>query len=126
MPTLRRRSTALERACSGEAQVRGVDPQFVHEMEDLDLLSDGGIEDGRGLEAVPERLVVELDGVDGARKVPRRSVPVVDQLLFSKFHLGPRRSYSPRKTGFRFSRKAAVPSFMSRVPQASPNRVASR
>jgi hypothetical protein len=61
-----------------------VDPQLGHEVQDLDLRCDGRILDGRGLEPVAERLVVELDGLEGSVvEGIARGVAVVDQVLLA-------------------------------------------
>src|SRR4029077_7088706 len=70
-------------ACSGQADIGGVDAEPVHVVKELDFLVDGGRADRRRLEPVSQRLVIEHG--DGAR---RRSVviPVVDERLRGKAH----------------------------------------
>src|SRR5690606_26531339 len=70
------------RPCARQTDVRGVDAQLAHEVQDLDLSLDRRVRDGRALEPVTERLVVELDGAEPT-VVDRvaRTVPVVDQVL---------------------------------------------
>ncbi len=90
------------RSRAGQPDVRGVDPEPVHEMEDLDLLLDGGIGDRGRLEPVAERLVVELDGLGGLDEVARLVVPVVDQVFAARLvALGVGHRRSPLCKGFR-------------------------
>ena len=64
----------------GQADVGRVDAEGLHEVQDPDLLVDRGALDGRRLQAVPQRLVVELHAA--ARGVHRAAgaVPVVDEV----------------------------------------------
>jgi hypothetical protein len=72
--------------------VRGVDPQFVHEIQQPELLADGRIHHRGVLQAVPQRLVIQLDRPDGGPvEGPLERVPVVDEFVL--FHGGP-----PRRT----------------------------
>src|SRR5215212_9346210 len=51
--------SAISRA--GEADVGGVDAEFVHQVEQLDLALDGRLADRGRLQPVAQRLVVEAD-----------------------------------------------------------------
>ena len=64
------------RARPGQADVRRVDPQVVHQVQERDLLLDGRRAHRGRLQPVPERLVVEHDG---ARHGLVGAVPVVDE-----------------------------------------------
>jgi len=68
------------RARARQSQVEGIDAQGLHQVENLDLLFDGRIADGRRLQAVAQGFVVEQDR--SARRQLRRRylVPVVDQV----------------------------------------------
>jgi hypothetical protein len=66
------------RARARQPDVRRVDAELVHEMEEADLLLEARILHGRALEPVPERLVVELDRGAG---LAVGAVPVVDQVV---------------------------------------------
>ena len=55
-------------------------PRLVHEVEELALPLDRWIDDGRRLQPVPQRLVVEHD-LGWAGDCPVVDVPVVDQLV---------------------------------------------
>ena len=55
------------RARAGQADVRGIDADAIEQVQDPQLLIDGGRLDRRRLEAVPQRLVVEQDRGGRAR-----------------------------------------------------------
>ena len=59
------------RSGAGKADVRRVDAERLHQVEDADLLLDRGALDGGRLQAVAQRLVVELDTAAG-RETRRR------------------------------------------------------
>jgi hypothetical protein len=67
-------------ARAGQTYVDGMNPEIVHEVKDLELLLDGRRGDGRTLEAVPERFVVEFDGFGWIEETCVRQVPVVDEI----------------------------------------------
>ncbi len=69
----------LARPAAGtrQTEVGGVDAEFVHQLEQLELLLDGRVADRRGLQTVAERLVVELQGAGGPERASL--VPVVNQ-----------------------------------------------
>ncbi len=65
---------------AGEADVGVVDADGVHEVQDADFLLDRRIGDGRRLQPVAQRLVVELDLFRGRpRRLLAGHVPVVDE-----------------------------------------------
>src|SRR5207245_8339815 len=74
------------RRCTRQADVGAVDPERVHEMEEPLLDLERRVPDRRALQAVAERLVVELDrAVVGARGAAI-AIPVVDQLVELGLH----------------------------------------
>ena len=66
------------RAGPGESDVRRVDAELVHEMEEAELLVECRILDRGALEAVAQGLVVELDL---GRSRAFAAIPVVDQVV---------------------------------------------
>src|SRR4029077_1967791 len=98
-------------ACSGQADIGGVDAEPVHMVKELDFLVDGGRADRWRLEPVSQRLVIEHR--DGAR---RRSVvvPVVDQRVRRRAH---------RKTPV--TRMAPAAAVASQAPRVTAGRIQS-
>ncbi len=76
------------RAGAGKADVGVIDARGMHEMKNADLLVDRRIGDGRRLQAIAQRLVIEFDL---ARRRSRRplagQVPVVNQVLQGVLHI---------------------------------------
>jgi hypothetical protein len=66
-------------AGTGQADVCGVDAEPVHALDQVDLLVETRVADGRGLQAVAKRLVVELQGA-GRAEPAAGLVPVVDEI----------------------------------------------
>ena len=68
-------------ACPGKPDIRHPDAEVLHEVDELDLLLDGGVGDRRGLKPVPESFVhqVEAAGCEGSPLV--QLVPVEDDVL---------------------------------------------
>jgi hypothetical protein len=64
-----------------QADIGVVDADRVHVVEDAQLVLDVRIGDGRRLQAVAQRLVVELDFTARPRRLLAGDVPVVDQVL---------------------------------------------
>ena len=56
-----------------------MDPEVLHQMEDLELLLDSRIDDGRVLEAVPKRLVEEGEARGQDAALPIDLIPVIDE-----------------------------------------------
>jgi hypothetical protein len=50
-------------------------------MKDAQLVVDGGIGDGRRLQPIAQRLVIELDLARRTRRLFAMDVPIVDQVL---------------------------------------------
>ncbi len=71
---------------SRQADVCGIDAEGLDQVEDLEFLLDGRALDRGGLQAVAERLVVQLDLPPGRGDRPSDSVPVVDQVGFRRMH----------------------------------------
>ena len=69
----------------GKPHVRGVDAEGLHEPQDADLGVDVRVGDGGGLEAVAQGLVVERDRAPGELLPLPVPVPVVDQLVTTRF-----------------------------------------
>src|SRR5207237_10366933 len=72
-----RRARLRRRA--GQADVRAVDAELVHQPEQADLDLEGRVADGWALEPVAQRLVVELDGSVVRARDPAVTIPVVDE-----------------------------------------------
>ena len=71
---------------TGKAEVRAVDPELIHELEEAPLDVEWRVADRGALQAVAERLVIELDGaIVRARGAPI-AIPVVDQLVELGLH----------------------------------------
>ena len=71
------------RSGAWQANVRRVDPDLVHEMENADLLFERRIGDRRGLQTVAEGLVVEFDAtLRVAMRLLIVDIPVVNQIVF--------------------------------------------
>ena len=69
--------------------VRRLDPEFGHEVQDPDLVLDRRVLDRGGLQPVAQRLVVQLDRTQfGKSGEARCGVPVVDEVLL--VHVRPR------------------------------------
>ena len=68
---------------AGKADVDRVDAEVHHEVEEFDLLLDRRILDGRILEAVAQRLVVQFDPGSRVVVAPRKRVPVVYQFVLA-------------------------------------------
>ena len=83
----RERVRARARAGAGKPDVRGRDAELRHQVEQRLLVIDGRIGDGRRLQPIAQRLVVELHAARLPGKAGRARVPVVDELVF--FHVGP-------------------------------------
>ena len=66
------------RTRTGKTEIRCIDSEFHHQMEQLDLLSDWRIRYRRVLQTVTERLIIEFDAESGERRRPRHQVPIVD------------------------------------------------
>ncbi len=47
------------RACTGQTEIHGFDSQRFNQMKDFDFFGDGRIEDGRILQAVAQRFIIE-------------------------------------------------------------------
>src|SRR5205823_688444 len=75
------------RAGAGKADVGRVDADVVHEVQRADFLVQRRIGHRRRLQAVAQRLVVELDLLPaGTRRLLARGVPVVDETLEVLLH----------------------------------------
>src|SRR5690606_2900855 len=78
------------RTRSRQPDVRRVDPELRHQMQDLQLLLDRRILHRRGLQPVPQRLVIQLDSRCGIITQFHR-IPVIDKFRF--LHLSSPRPY---------------------------------
>src|SRR5262249_61142196 len=65
--------------------VRGVQPELIHQVKQPDLVLDRRARDRRALEPVAQRFIVEIDGLRGTRWILGR-VPVVDELVLGWPH----------------------------------------
>ena len=86
------KSTRVPVTGAGEADVGGGDPQVVHQVEDADLLLDRRVFHRGRLDAVAERLVVELEGAGKHGAAALGFVPVVDQPVLHRAHGSGRRA----------------------------------
>src|SRR6185295_12753596 len=94
--------SARARRCAGQTDVRGVDLELIHEMEQPLLHRERRVAHRRPLQPIPERLVVELDGtVIRLHRAPI-AVPVVDEVIElahrSSFGAGSGASAKPTRT----------------------------
>ena len=83
---MRRTSSNARLRAAGEADVGDVDAEVVHEVEDLELLLDRRIDDGRVLQAVAQRLVEERGVLRGSAPLPIDLVPVEDEVEVARAH----------------------------------------
>src|SRR5262249_42922940 len=79
------------RSRAGQADVGGIDPERVHAVQDVDLLVDAGIPDGRRLQAVPQCLVIEHHERAATGRDDGIMVPGVNQRMRRNPHLTTRR-----------------------------------
>src|SRR3989442_15619841 len=77
-PCLRRRA--------GQADVGAVDPEVVHQVKEALLDLERWVSDGRPLQTVAKRLVVELDRPIVRARCAAIAIPVVDQLVELGLH----------------------------------------
>ncbi|GBC78608.1 hypothetical protein HRbin08_02104 [bacterium HR08] len=68
------------RPSARQPQIRRLDPQARHQVQDLDLLLNGGIGHRWRLQAIAQRLVIELDLPQG-RDISPHAVPIVDERM---------------------------------------------
>ena len=67
------------RASGRKPDIRGVNAEFVHHVDELDLRANRRIDDRRRLKSVPQRLVVQLDVSAPRQGVELLHVPVMNQ-----------------------------------------------
>ncbi len=75
------------RSGARQADVEHVDPQGLHQMENLDLLFDRGILHRRRLKSVAQRFVVQQHFTGRHHRPGIDDIPVVDQLRYIGGHL---------------------------------------
>src|SRR5436190_3779514 len=104
------------RAGARKPDVGRVQPQLIHQMEQTDLVLDGGADHRGSLKPVAKRLVVELDGLGRTRGI-LGGVPVVDELVFG----WPHGSSGGDGSDVRALR-CGVPCVVSRQPEKTPEK----
>ena len=72
---------ARTRSGAGQADVRRLDAQLHHQVEQLTLLGERRIPHGRILQPIPKRLVVQLDVQLRVVEAAGKAVPIVDEIL---------------------------------------------
>jgi len=90
-----------------QPDVRGVDAEVVHQVQDLELVFDGRIANGWVLDAITERLVEELDLAEGG-VATADLVPVVDELVVVRSE-GLRHAWEDTLDRFVMKRSSAHP-----------------
>ena len=69
------------RAGARQADIHGVNAERFHQVQDFDFFTDAGIVDGRILQAVAQRFIVEHHAATGGNFRAGVGVPVVDEFV---------------------------------------------
>src|SRR5258708_280929 len=70
----------------GKSEIGAVDAQVFHQVQDFDFLADGGIFDGRRLQAVAKGFVIQYRPTAGTQRSSGNRVPVVNKVGMPGFH----------------------------------------